>query len=167
MQTNKATRPPASTKTKTKEMPPFTWGQLDPLLFGRNIITVTTQAKDIFKTEARMIDIQSPAYIMGQFHPIILFKNNHFSFLGDLHGNFGSLAYFERILWHLGPGLSPCNLLFLGDYVDRGPYGVEVIAYLFSYKVQAPGKMFLLRGNHEIRDIQRMFTFYTCVNFYI
>lgn len=81
-------------------------------------------------------------------------------FIGDLHGNLSDLLYFEKVLWHIGPCLSPSNLLFLGDYVDRGAYSMEVISYLFSYKLQSPMKVTLLRGNHEIREVQKMFTFY-------
>ncbi|KAH6933288.1 hypothetical protein HPB50_014001 [Hyalomma asiaticum] len=41
----------------------------------------------------------------------------------------------------------------------------QVIAHLFAQKILAPDKFYLLRGNHEVRSVQKMFTFYTeCVN---
>lgn len=80
---------------------------------------------------------------------------------GDLHGNLCALLAMEKALWSSGAALAPAKLLFLGDYVDRGPHGTELMAYLMAAKLQRPNGVFLIRGNHETRDIQKMFTFYT------
>jgi len=49
--------------------------------------------------------------------------------------------------------LTAGNFVFLGDYVDRGMSCLECIAYLFAMKLLLPHKVFLLRGNHETRDV--------------
>jgi diadenosine tetraphosphatase ApaH/serine/threonine PP2A family protein phosphatase len=66
--------------------------------------------------------------------------------VGDLHGQIEDLC---RILDKAGT----TPLLFLGDYVDRGPNSVPVICTLLAMKVLNPSSVFLLRGNHETAAI--------------
>ena len=44
--------------------------------------------------------------------------------------------------------------------IDRGDFGLEVTLFLFAQKILARDKIFLIRGNHELRTIQKYFTFH-------
>ncbi|KAJ6219135.1 hypothetical protein RDWZM_004947 [Blomia tropicalis] len=79
--------------------------------------------------------------------------------IGDIHGNLEDLLTMERTLWPRVPLLTG-NYLFLGDFVDRGRWGFESFLYLMILKLLCPTKIYLLRGNHEIRSIQMKYSFY-------
>ena len=100
------------------------------------------EVSEVLAAESRVLQVSTPTFVMG-----------------DIHGNINDLLTFERQLWPMAPMAQTANVLFLGDYVDRGEFGVEVVCYLFAMKLLAPTRFFLLRGNHEIRQIQRNFTF--------
>lgn len=90
----------------------------------------------ILSSEPRLLQLKSPAYVFG-----------------DFHGNMPDLLAFAHTMWPLGIHLTPGSFLFLGDYVDRGKYGIEILAYIFAQKIMLRDKVFLLRGNHEIRAV--------------
>ena len=50
-------------------------------------------------------------------------------------------------------------MLFLGDYVDRGAWGPQLMLMILILKVNTPQNILLLRGNHETREITEMFNF--------
>ena len=67
-----------------------------------------------------------------------------FSVIGDLHGDFEAFQVALKMVDPVKDGL-----VFLGDYADRGPSGMEVINAVNSLKRNYPQNVFALKGNHE------------------
>lgn len=75
--------------------------------------------------------------------------------IGDIHGQFFDMMHmYEKMV---KPPVA--HLLFLGDYVDRGIFSVEVLIFLFALKACFPNRVTMLRGNHECRAMTEFFTF--------
>jgi serine/threonine-protein phosphatase 2B catalytic subunit len=101
-------------------------------------LRIIKMASAKLKSERNLIEIAQPVVIVG-----------------DLHGQYYDLLK----IFDIGGSLSKISYLFLGDYVDRGHFSVEIVLYLWSLKIIYPEKLTLLRGNHECRHLADHFTF--------
>lgn len=97
-------------------------------------------ARELFLNQPVLLEVAAPMVVCG-----------------DIHGQYYDLL---RIFHVCGWPENNTNYLFLGDYVDRGAYSIEVIALLLCYKLKFPNRFFLLRGNHETASINRIYGFY-------
>jgi serine/threonine-protein phosphatase PP1 catalytic subunit len=86
------------------------------------------EAEKRFDSEANLIQLDSGKVI----------------FVGDTHGDFEATEKIVRRYLK-----SENKLVFLGDYVDRGPASLENINFLLGQKVEHPESLYLLMGNHE------------------
>jgi 3',5'-cyclic AMP phosphodiesterase CpdA len=79
----------------------------------------------------------------GRLAQILPEPHSRIVVFGDIHGDLDSL---RRGL----DGVMPDDVVvFLGDYADRGPNGVEVIDLVDSLLRDSPQKTVALMGNHE------------------
>jgi len=76
---------------------------------------------------------------------------------GDTHGQYYDvLNIFEEKNGHPS-ATNP--YLFNGDFVDRGSFSVEVILTYFLWKIHDPACIYLTRGNHETKNMNKIYGF--------
>ena len=68
--------------------------------------------------------------------------------IGDIHGCYSTLVELLRKIEY-SPADKNTILIFLGDYIDRGPKIRETLDYLIKLKISAGNRVIFLRGNHE------------------
>lgn len=93
--------------------------------------------------------------IFSEFEPNVLRIPSPVMIVGDIHGQFFDLLNIFEM--HGFP--SEKKFLFLGDYVDRGLFCIEVLTLLLVLKVKYEKNINLLRGNHEGKVMTMNFNF--------
>lgn len=100
---------------------------------------VVTKAREVFMSQPPLLELNAPINICG-----------------DIHGQYPDLLR----MFEFGGFPPESNYLFLGDYIDRGKQSIEAIMLLLCLKIKYPENFFLLRGNHEASQINRIYGFY-------
>ncbi len=66
--------------------------------------------------------------------------------VGDIHGCLDKL---EKLIRRLDIAAAD-TLIFLGDYIDRGPDPKGVVDFLVQLRSECEGRVIFLKGNHEV-----------------
>eukprot|EP01069_Polyplicarium_translucidae_P002354 Polyplicarium_translucidae@DN2007_c0_g1_i2.p1 len=87
--------------------------------------------------------------------PNLLKLKDPITVVGDIHGQ-----YYDMVkLLEVGGDPDNTQYLFLGDFVDRGSFSIEVLLLLYALKLSNPENVWILRGNHECRQMTAFFNF--------
>lgn len=104
-----------------------------------DIINICNESRKILLNQPMLLELETPIKICGDIH-------GQFKDLLKIFNNYGFPPY--------------TNYLFLGDYVDRGKNSIETIVLLLAYKIKYPENFFILRGNHESSNINKIYGFF-------
>ena len=109
-----------------------------PKIPNQDILTVLHASHQLFLKEPNVLNLRAPINVCG-----------------DVHGQFPDfITIFEKA--EFPPN---AKYLFLGDYVDRGTQSLEVICLLLALKVRYPNHIYLIRGNHETKEMTEEYGF--------
>ena len=114
------------------------WLLREGKLSKNDIVDLIVKTTKILKEEPNVLKLKDPITIVG-----------------DIHGQYYDLLS----LLNLGGNFENNQYIFLGDYVDRGSFSIEVLILLFAAKYNYPTNVWLIRGNHECRNLTSYFNF--------
>jgi predicted MPP superfamily phosphohydrolase len=140
----------AFTKSSVKNK--YKW--LNELIFNDDYFNIDDFGNDTVRT------VNSEKLFYGQ--KIKIPENSDIIVMSDLHGSLHSLL---RNLWRLVMAgfinkdfkiVNP-NIIFTGDFVDRGRYSIEVLYTIIRLKLANFDNVYMLRGNHENQCISEQY----------
>jgi hypothetical protein len=112
-------------------------------------LTRHCQAREVLKFSVVLSIVRAASKVLRQrplVQHITIPAKSSLVVVGDLHGQMKDLEY---IIHHMGLPSTERYYLFNGDFIDRGPYGCEVLMFIYGLLCTYPDYVFLNRGNHE------------------
>ncbi|XP_075079416.1 serine/threonine-protein phosphatase 5-like isoform X3 [Nicotiana tabacum] len=153
------------TKSRTLELevePQYTGARIEgdvvTLDFVKKMLDDFKNQKNLHKRYAYQVVLQTRDMLraLPSLVDIVVPEGKHFTVCGDVHGQFYDLLN----IFELNGLPSEDNpYLFNGDFVDRGSFSLEVILTLFAFKCMCPSAIYLARGNHESKSMNKIYGF--------
>lgn len=132
------------------------WGTVTIEQWQTRLSTALHHYKNSLQESTAWLNQAPPAQHSFYAQKLIIPNNAHVYFFGDLHGHNDSLEKSLELLKEhsvLTTDNKMINkhdyIVFLGDFVDRGNHGIEVIMNLLDLVIKNPNQVILVRGNHE------------------
>ncbi|OZC06998.1 putative phosphoprotein phosphatase 1 [Onchocerca flexuosa] len=100
------------------------------------ILALMFSATRIIMEDGTLVEVEVPIKVVGDIH----------GQYEDMHKLFGVIGKVPDV-----------KMIFLGDYVDRGPQSIETIIYLLCLKVKFRDRIYSLRRNHETLTVNRIY----------
>ncbi|EGT53085.1 hypothetical protein CAEBREN_20056 [Caenorhabditis brenneri] len=101
---------------------------INSLFPSAEIISILRLTESILMEENSLLEVEAPIKIIG-----------------DLHADFENL----KTIFDLIGRVPKEKMMFLGNYVNMGASGIELVVLLFCLKIRYKDRIFLLKGNHE------------------
>ena len=131
----------------------------------RHVIQILLGVKAVLEAEPSLLDIKLPDVDGAARAERRLGRRGggrargakgHVTVCGDVHGQFYDLM---NIFDLNGLPSTPNPYLFNGDFVDRGSFSLETVMTLLMFKLLAPRSVYLTRGNHESKNMTKIYGF--------
>ena len=123
------------------------------VIHKRYVAHLLISAKHYFEKLPSLLEIPIPKMGPDENDPTIAPR---LTVCGDTHGQY----YDVLNIFELNGFPSKNNpYLFNGDFVDRGSFSVEVILTLLLFKMSDPDCIHLHRGNHETKNMNKIYGF--------
>lgn len=120
------------------------------LIHKRYVARLLINCKQYFETLPSLMEISVPDEAKDDS------STPHVTVCGDTHGQF----YDVMNIFAINGYPSATNpYLFNGDFVDRGSFSLEVILTFLMFKMSCPECIYLTRGNHETKNMNRIYGF--------
>ena len=121
------------------------------LVHKKYVLQILLGAKALLVAEESLVDLKIPD-VDGDGDA----DKAHYTVCGDVHGQFYDLLHIFEIN---GLPTDKNPYVFNGDFVDRGSFSVEVVTSLLALKLRHPTGVHLNRGNHETKNMTKIYGF--------